>query len=360
MTNDNTDYPIFTHNEPWTSNEHKVWLASSVKLSRNLSKFEFPGKLQADKRSQIIQLIQSELPKVKSLRNCSLVQAKDLKPIQKEFLYEHFLTSETFQQALSGEAFLINPSGSFLATINIKDHIHFQSLDCSQELEKSWVDLVTIETEFGKLFDYSFSSKFGFLTAVPHNCGTGLSIRIFLQLPALLHTNPHDAFLQAHRDENVSYSGIQGDPKELIGDILVIENNFSLGLSEEDIIRLLHNQATKLIVEEKSVRNKLRAEADPIIQDKVCRAFGLLTHSFRLETQEALDAISLVKLGTSLEWISGLSFSELNQLFFNCRRAHLLRTDSKEIAQDKIPEYRAKYIREALKKASLGTHIQKT
>ncbi|SCA62620.1 Protein-arginine kinase [Chlamydiales bacterium SCGC AG-110-M15] len=360
MKNSSNNSPIFDHNEPWASNEHKVWLASTVKLSRNFSKFEFPAKLPSDKQKQIIQSISQNLDTVESLKGCSLIQAEDMTPAQKEFLYEHFLTLDSFQHAMSGEGFLISPSGSFLATINIRDHIHFQILDCSQELEKAWSELVTIETELGKFFDYAFSSKFGFLTAVPHHCGTGLSIRIFLQMPAILHTVSREDFLRSHQDENVNYLGLQGDPNELIGDVLVVENNYSLGVSEEDIIRQLHNKATKLIVEEKGVRNKLRAEPDPVVRDKVCRAFGLLTHSYRLETQEALDALSLLKLGLSLEWVTGVSFSEINQLFFNCRRAHLLQTNSKEIPQGKIPEYRAEYIRESLQKATLGSHIQNT
>ena len=304
-------------------------------------------------------MIKDNLSQVKSIPNSTFVSAKTVLPTEKELIYEHFLAPEIFQQALNGEGFIWEDQGEFLATINIHNHIQFQMLDCKQELEKAWTKLTRIETEFGKFLNYAFSAKFGFLTAHPHNCGTGLSIRIFLQIPALLHSTNNESFLETHKDPNINYSGIQGDPKELIGDILVLENNYSLGLSEEDIIRQLHNKATQIIVEEKGLRNTLQNDPNTLMRDKVSRAFGLLKHSIQLETPEALEALSLCKLGIALEWMSGISINEINQIFLNCRRGHLIKLCKKDIPFEEIPQYRAEYIQNALGSTQLTASISK-
>jgi protein arginine kinase len=98
--------------------------------------------------------------------------------------------------------------------------------------------------------------------------------------------------------------------------------------------------AMKLMAVEKTLRSHLQTESNDEIKDQVCRAFGLLLHSYQLQTKEALGALSLMKLALNLNWIEGITDAKLSTLFFQCRRAHLLHllneqqmTDSSEIAR---------------------------
>ncbi len=60
------------------------------------------------------------------------------------------------------------------------------------------------------------------------------------------------------------------------------------------------------------------------IKNKVTRALGLLTHSYQLELIEAMNALSLVKLGMEVGWILARAPLNMNQILFNIRRAHLI------------------------------------
>ncbi|MFQ5729248.1 MAG: protein arginine kinase [Waddliaceae bacterium] len=353
MTKNNDVHSALYQNKPWANNKNNIWLASTINLKRNLEKFSFPSKLDKDRCSQIISLVSNELLRSGDLQNPTLLKSADLAPLEKEYLVEHFLSSHSFQQAHSGEAFILDQTGKFLTTLNINNHIQFELIDCHGELETAWNLLVKIETKLGKSINYSFSSKFGFLTMDPTQCGTGLILTVFLQPSALIHTGKIEETLNRIKREEITITGLQGAPDEIIGDIYSAHNNFTLGLTEENIISSLRLFTTKLMVEENSTRTRLRQEENAEVMDMVSRAYGLLIHSYQIETIEALNAISLLKLGADLGWLKGASTSELNQLFFNCRRAHLLSKFDEEIVKEEIPHKRAEFIHKTLKDISL-------
>lgn len=50
MKEENKYLPITFQNNPWMNNENSIWIGSTVALSRNIEKFNFPNKLSTDKR----------------------------------------------------------------------------------------------------------------------------------------------------------------------------------------------------------------------------------------------------------------------------------------------------------------------
>jgi protein arginine kinase len=338
---------------PWASNDNAIWLASTVTLTRNLEKFKFPGKLANDRKNQIIALVENHISSSNLLVGPQVIRAEDISPIEKEFLIEHFLSTQNLHQARVGEAFIVDQAGESLISLNVTDHIQFQILESKGELEKSWNKIVKIETDLGKIIPYSFSTKFGFLTANPLNCGTGLNVTAFLQLSALIHTGKIDYLLEKYNDDSIFITGLQGSPTDIIGDLLAIQNNFSLGVTEETITSSLRAFIMKLLLEERKERSHLQKENNDAMKDKVSRAFGILSHSYQIDAVEALNAISLLKLGVDLGWIKGISIQASNELLFNCRRAHLLCQYPEEIPQEELLHKRAEFIHNALKETEL-------
>ncbi|MGK5594504.1 MAG: protein arginine kinase [Parachlamydiaceae bacterium] len=338
---------------PWNDNSNTVWLASALMMQRNIEKYHFPGKLDVDRRKQIVSVIGSEVGKLEGIEQPLLVKAEESSPQEKEFLMEHCLTTESFQQAHQGEAFIVDKSGTYILTVNIRDHLHLRTIDTKGELEGAWNRLVKLETQLSKSFSYAYSSKFGFLTADPFQCGTGLFVSCYLQLSGLIHSGKLQSTIDSMKEDGIHISDLQGDSSELIGDIIRVSNNYTLGINEEAIIASLRNFVTKLIVEENSARSSIKQQESAEIKDKVARSFGLLIHSYQLEAAEALNEIALLKLGLELGWLKGIEMAELNKLFFICRRAHLLNYFPDKISQEEIPHKRAEFIHSFLKNAAL-------
>ena len=353
MEKKSKSHPILLQERPWANNENKVWLASSINLYRNFEKFKFPIKLDSDRKHQMISLASNHLLKTKLLSHPELIPVEEMSPTEKEFLVEHFLSPQSFHQAHSGEGFILDDTGEFLASLNIQNHIHFELIDTRGDLESSWNRIVTIETELGKTIPYTFSPKFGFMTSNPRQCGTGFLLTVFLQPSALIHTGKIDEVIERLTTNDIALTGLQGDPNKIIGDIFAVHNRRMLGVTEENIISIIRIFTTKLLVEENGARSALRKEENPEVMDKVSRAYAVLMHSYQMETIEALDAISLLKLGVDLGWIEGITIAELNHLFFNCRRGHLLSRYENELVSEEIPHKRSEFIHDSLKKLKL-------
>jgi len=347
-------HSIFCENKLWGNNKNSLWLASTIQLYRNIEKYKFPAKLTADRRKQIVSLVSNELLGSSHLDKPTLLKAEELSTVEKEFLVEHFLTTHSFQETGIGEAFILEEKGDFMATFNLRNHIHFELIDTNGDLESAWKKAIDMETALGKAVNYSYSPKFGFLTADPGQCGTALIATAYLQLSGLIHTEVIDDKLDELADDSLMVTGIQGSPTEIIGDVLAVQNNYTLGVNEESIVTSLRSFITKILVEERASRSKIKADENPQIKDKISRAYAILIHSYQIEAVEALNAISLLKLGIDLEWIKGISIEQLNLLFFNCRRAHLLCQFKEKIPQEEILHKRAEFIHNTLKGVELG------
>lgn len=342
--------PSLCNESPWDNNSNPIWLGSTLTLKRNLEKFNFPGKLEEDKKKHIISLLSPELLKSKKLKNPKLYSAEELPPNEKEFLVEHFISNQVFHLASSGDAFILDQSGEFLAVFNLTDHLFLEWIDHREELEKTWNKLAGIESELNRSVNFAFSTKFGFLSSEPGKCGTSFVVNVFLHLPALLYSNRFNEILKKHQDEGLEHTGLQGNPNEMIGDIVTFSNRYTLGLTEESIMTSLRTAATKWVAEEQSMRNHFRTAAESElagIKDRVSRAYAILLHSYQIEAIEALEAISLMKLGIDLNWIKGTSHEVLNHLLFASRRAHLL-CHYGQIGPEELTHKRAEHIHKQL------------
>ncbi|MBA3722647.1 MAG: protein arginine kinase [Parachlamydiaceae bacterium] len=344
---------LICNKKPWKDDNESIWLGSIITLNRNLEKFNFPSKLSPDKRKQIISLVGKDLLANKLLKNPKIIKGEEISAVEKEFLVEHFLSPQSFQQVQTGEAFVLDDSGEFLGLFNLYDHISLKWIDCKEDLENAWARLVEIEGELNKTVNFAFSPKFGFLTSDPTQCGTALIVDVFLHLPGLIYSDLLDVTINKYKEEGILQTGLQGDPNEIIGDIVSFHNAYTLGVTEENILTSLRTLTMKILVEEKSIRSHIKHEKPSAMKDKVSRAYAILLHSYQIEAIEALNAISLLKLALDLEWVTGVDHRALNELLFDCRRSHLLCQYESKISLEEIPHKRSEYIHNVLKNATL-------
>ncbi len=344
---------------PWEMEINPIWLATSFTLHRNLAKYNFPPKLEERLFSQTTSSLKDPLLKAAQLDHPILLSAEEISALDKEFLFEHFLCGEGFQNTLKGQGFIVDNSGHFFAKLNIQDHLQMQLVDTQGSWETAWNRLSQIETAIGSAIEFAFSPKFGYLTAQPSKCGTGLSVQAFLHLPALIHMQQLPETILKQKEDGITAAGMGGNLEELIGDIVVISNTYSQGVNEESILRSIHSMALKLMALEKTLRTHLQTENNAAIKDQISRSFGLLLHSYQLQTKEALNALSLIKLGLHLDWVGGITDAKLNTLFFQCRRAHLLTNlgDIQLVDQQEVAHKRAEYLHKNMQGVSLKFEV---
>ncbi len=315
--------PLVSLHAPWDHNQNAIWLASTLRLMRNIDKFKFPHKLDAERKKHILHLASKAVLQSPELKNPYILPAEEMTPAEKEFLIEHFLLFEGLQEAAKGAAFALDASGEMIVLFNIKEHIQIQCTDTTGDLERSWSKICAIENELSKDVNFAFSEKFGFLTADPLHSGCALLASSYLHLPALIHQHTLLDLVEKERMEGITATGLQGSPDDLVGDILMLRNVYTLGVNEETILSTLRSAILRLVVAEKDARSAIKSSQDERFKDQIFRAIGLVKYSYKLDAQEALNALSLLKLGIELGWLKGVTVETINKLFFDSRRSHL-------------------------------------
>ncbi len=353
MTKENPKFPsAFIQSNPWQKQSNPIWPATSFNLKRNMARFNFPSRLGKDEMNRLAPLLVASLQRILGKEEAQFFAAEEMSVLDKEFLFEHFLCEESFQNAGSGQGVVLTQAGHFLAQINIGDHLSLQWVDCKEAWEDTWNQLARMEKEIGSELAYAFSQKFGYLTSRLENCGTALTVCAYLHVPALNHLGQLPPLI--HNLEEIRATGMEGTTEHLLGDFLLVKNGYTLGVSEEGILRSVHLAATKLVGAERSARAKLGAENNAVMKDQITRSYGLLAHSYQLNTRETLSALSMIKLGIDLGWIEGMTDAEVNALFLQVRRAHLLRwLEIPEQDPQAVQHQRAAFIHKRLKEVHL-------
>lgn len=335
-------------NSFWKKSDTPIWMTSSFFLQRNLASLPFPHKMTRADSLQSLNTLKQALLQSKILNAPEYYEFDNITSAQREFLLEYFLATHEMKNPECITAIVIDESGSFLAIINGEDHLILHSIDAHSGWKEAWKKLSNIETDMATHHSFAYSHKFGYLTSDLANSGTALTVQAFLHLPCLIQLDQIEEVLIKELDDEVQASSLSGN-HEFIGDIVILQNKFTLGVAEDHILEGVHKSANKLVSLEKTLRSHLIETPNALIVDKISRAIGLLKHSYQIEIKESLNALSFIKLGIDLKWINGLSDQDLNQILFDVRRGHLSLSSDEEIPKEKLAQKRAKFLQLALK-----------
>ncbi|VVT43273.1 Protein-arginine kinase [Chlamydia avium] len=334
---------------------NKIWPITTFSLSRNLSIAKFLPCLSKEQKQEILEAIVSHFNNIEGFDEFIVFPLKDAPVWQKEFLIEHFLFPYDMTGNPEGEAFIVNHSGDLLVTINCRDHITLHAIDFACEPEKSLDILVKLDCYLNNKLEFAFSSDFGFLTTHPRECGTGLKSQCFLHTPALIYSKELQDLID--EDAEIFCKGMLPASSELVGNIITLSNKHSLGLTEEQILSTLRIWSSKISSAEISAKRQQIEKNSGDLKNHILRALGLLTHSYHLDLQEALDALSWIQFGISVGWIQGADDHVLwNPVFWQVRRGHLALIEQpendKNLQKETIMQLRADVVKKFVERLS--------
>ena len=217
---------------------------------------------------------------------------------------------------------MINADENICIMINEEDHIRIQVFASGLELDNSLNLANEIEKGMGNLINYAFSEKYGYLTENMTNVGTGLRASVMVHLPALTATRNIDKVLDVVNGFGMNIRGLYGDGSETQGNVYQISNKQSLGISDKEIINNLKLITSKIIEQERMARKYL-AKKSMELEDRVYRAYGILSNCRKVSANEAKKSISDVKLGTDLGIIKEMNDLKVNKLDLYTKSASL-------------------------------------
>lgn len=330
-----------------SGSEGDVVYSTRIRLARNVEGFLFVNKYKKEDAIKIIQNIENIIPSLGyGLR---LIRLKDLDDITKLSLVEKHLISPEFaynKQELG--AIAINDDENICLMINEEDHIRLQIISAGLELENSLNLAIEIDRKIEQSIKYAYNDKYGFLTSCPTNVGTGLRASVMVHLPALTKTRNIKKVLEVINSFDMNIRGVYGEGTKSQGDIYQISNKQALGISEQEIIKNLKIITDKIIEQERLAR-KIIAKNQIELEDKVYRAYGILTNSRKLTSEECNNLLSDVKLGTDMGIIK-----ELNDLKVKKLQAYIKPANMQKYVGQTLDSYardikRAEVVKEIIK-----------
>ena len=326
----------------------EIVLSSRVRLARNLSNFHFVHRARVKDLKEIISRCKSAAEATSHLEGGFYVDVKGLLPVDLQFLVERHLIS--LEMAGNGKSRgLIVGQGEVLSLmINEEDHIRLQAFASGLQLERAYELASDLDDALENRLEYAFSEKWGFLTACPTNTGTGLRGSVLIHLPGLVLTKDIDKVLRGVSQVGLAVRGFYGEGSEVEGNFFQVSNQTTLGRSEEDIISSLNKVAKQIIEYERNAREMLVASARPEVEDKIWRAFGILTNARTLTSDEIINLCSAVRLGVGLGIMRSISTKDLNELLVLTQPAHLQKIFDAEMEPQERDVKRAEYVRNKL------------
>ena len=326
--------------------ESDVVLSTRVRLARNLKDVPFIGHMSRKDAETVLEKMQSIVPNLGY--GLKFIRLKDIDTTTRISLIEKHLISPEFGVDKNGTgAIIINDEENICIMINEEDHLRIQVLSSGLELEQTLALAVEIDEKLQELVNYAFSEKYGFLTACPTNVGTGMRASIMVHLPALTLTGNIKKVLEATNNFGMNIRGVYGEGSKPQGDIYQISNKQSLGVSEQEIIKNLKAITDKIIEQERLARKYLGKD-ELQLEDRVYRAFGILSNAKKISSDEAKELLSSVKLGTDMGIIKELNDLKVNELILYTKPANLQKRIGKNLDSYERDVKRAEVIKEII------------
>jgi protein arginine kinase len=328
---------------------HPIVISSRVRLARNLAKLPFPGWAKKSERVRILEEIKPEVDTLPAIKEGFSEQLNELSATEKQVLVERHLISREHAAKGMGSAVVINSSQSISIMINEEDHLRMQAITCGLELEKTFQMIDEIDTALEAQLDFAFDEELGYLTACPTNVGTGMRASAMVHLPGLVLGEQINQVVNSVNKIGLAVRGLYGEGTEAMGNLFQVSNQTTLGEKEDQIIGRLHKVIETLIQRETQARENLLATKRTTLLDQIGRAYGILTHAYSISSKEALNLISVLRLGIDLGFFPEEGRAIINQLLMETQPAHLQNVSQQKLAAEERDHLRADIVRDRLK-----------
>jgi len=292
----------------------------------------------------ILELIKPRVEELPEMQEPFSELLQDLSALEKQVLVERHLISREHAAKSVGSAIIMNRKQTLSVMVNEEDHLRMQSIRSGLQLRQAFklVDKVDSALE-GKL-DFAYDAKLGYLTACPTNVGTGMRASAMLHLPGLVLSELINQVIQAVNKIGLAVRGLYGE-----GNLFQISNQTTLGEKEDEIISRLNKVIETIIEKEQDARQVLIQKKPNTLWDQIGRAYGLLTYAHAMTSKEALNLLSVVKLGIDLGAFPEDKRLAIDQLFIETQPAHLQKSTQQKLNAEERDHFRAQIIRERLK-----------
>ena len=323
-------------------NNSDVVLFSKIRLARNLADAPFPERMSGDLRKSVSKKLYAAIKSSALANEFDMIGLSQIKPEKAASFCERQLISKEHLKNRESASFMLSKNEDVSIMLCEEDHIRINTFEGGQNLEAAYKKADEIDDIFISSLKLAFSDKLGFLTASPINLGTGLKASFALHLPALRHNNSIYKLSSMVGKLGLSLREMY---KGGAGDIYILSNQVSLGISEKSALDNVNAICDQIVKQERAAREAIKENIE--FEDRIYRTLGILKTARKLDGDEFLNNLSLLRLGVSLGYFD-IDYKTIGEMLFDLQNASLINSAEAELSQQMCDKLRAQIIREKL------------
>ncbi len=328
-----------------TEDSDGIVVSCRARVARNIAAVPFAPKATIDDQELVIERVLGAAQHSRLMRSATFFKMNVLQENERRLLVERHLVSPALAESKGQRGLLFDRDEALSIMINEEDHLRLQAILPGLQAEGAWTAVNALDDELGASVEYAHSERWGFLTACPTNVGTGLRVSVLIHLPALVLTEDMERVTRGLTQMAFTVRGFYGEGTNPVGNLFQISNQSTLGVEEGKIVEKLTAITRQIITCERDAQEALLKEARAQVEDKIWRAYGLLSHARVLSSQEFMNLLSAVRLGVSLGLLRQVNSAFMNRLMIVTQPSHLQMENGGELAPEKRDIYRAERVR---------------
>ncbi|MBR0085777.1 MAG: hypothetical protein IJL97_04410 [Lachnospiraceae bacterium] len=327
-----------------------IVIASRIRLSRNVKDLPFSEKMDREQAEELTNRVRTF---VDEANEDSIVELKfrplsEMKERKRMSLAESSMLSQRMvkKEVAGGLASTYDESLSVM--VNEMDHLRIQAIIGGKDMTSAYSMANTMDEMMSRDFEYAYSEKYGFLTSRPSEIGTGLRASYLLHIPFIEYNKQVGLINEELTNMGYKLRGKYGEGTTPGGSVYQISNLRTLGVSEMEIIAGLDVVTEQIIEREMRLRHGMLKKDPLAIEDRICKAYGILKYARRLTLKEAMGCLSNLRFGLSEGIIGPEDDFDIHRLMIEIQPANLSIKAGKDLPAEERDEFRADYIREKL------------
>lgn len=274
-----------------------IAFSSRVRLARNLKDIPFPERLDDKQAAEVSKKISDAALRLAGDKKWHDLALKTIDPLHRQALVERHLVSREMLGGMHDARLLIRDDERLGVLVNEEDHMRIQALRPGFDLTEAYEEAADLAARLEGILNIASLPTYGYLTCCPTNVGTGMRASVMVHLPALARADLIPKLLQTLSRSGFTLRGYSGEGSSAEGDLYQISNQVTLGRYEKDILSDLSEITLQVIDSEKRSRQAF-FDADPVAyEDRVARAYGILTNAVSISHQEAMSLLSTLREG---------------------------------------------------------------
>jgi len=327
-----------------------VALSCRIRLARNFAEYPYPHKSSPEIQKKVMdRTIDAVMHGNSNMEEqFHFIDFSTLSQVERQVMVEKHLVSKELATSKIQRGVIISESENISIMINEEDHLRIQCLGAGLQLENLWNLADPLDNLLSETIRFAFDKKIGYLTCCPTNIGTAIRASAMLHLPALVMTGYIKGILESVGKLGVAVRGMFGENTDATGNIFQISNQVTLGRTEHDIISGVRSLANQIIEQERELRKEMLSQNGIRIEDRIHRAFGILSTARIISTEEALQKLSDVRLGVNLGVLQHLEVNSLNALMLDIQPGNIQKRLGKNMRPDDRDTTRATIIRDVM------------